>query len=202
MAEAERQHHQKTSRYDLLLKLIKMTMKRSCSSLNVQKIVEETYGGDSTVYGGPEMLVGIVENMLDKLESTVHERMTQHLKDNLIKERLERIEVIIQQAEGEYQQEQQNEQDDHDSAHQALNQALLPPDVTLEDVLIHAAYQEQLEQKKKLTQALQDVQEEIAALERGNEEAEQQILANKESLQQMAQVLEQSADVCSTVPMA
>ena len=192
----------KTSRYELLIKLIDMTVSRSRGSLNVEQIVQETYGDDVSAYGGQEMLEGIVDNMLEKWEETVKERMHQHLENNGVKERLREIDDIIHRVQEQAYQEEQNEIDDIDSARQALNDALLPADVELESLMCYVAYQKKLEQKEQLTKALQEVENDIALLQKHREEAETKVRENAQTLQQVAQTLEKSADVCSMVTTA
>jgi vacuolar-type H+-ATPase subunit I/STV1 len=186
-------------RFELLTKLVDMSLNKSRKALSVNQLVQETYGVDASFYGGKDMLHGIVHNMLDKIDETTKTEMTEYLKEHLVKERLERIEATIAHIEKEEERQQQQEDEDHGSAHLALDQTLLPPTVTLEDVLMYAAYQKQLEQKESMTQALSDLEEEIASLEQQHQQTQQKVLDNVKTLQDVAKTLEQSADVCSMV---
>lgn len=176
-----------------------MSIKQSRKALNVTQLVKETYGDDAAVYGGNDMLHGIVHNMLDKMDEITKDQMVQYLKDNLVQERLARIEIIIAQIEEEEQRQEEAEGQDYDSAHKALDQTLLPPTVTLEDVLMYAAYQKQLEQKESMTKLLHDLEEEIASLEQQHQQTQKIVVDNAKTLQDVAKTLEQSADVCSMV---
>jgi vacuolar-type H+-ATPase subunit I/STV1 len=186
-------------RFELLTKLVDMSLNKSRKALSVNQLVQETYGVDASFYGGKDMLHGIVHNMLDKIDETTKTQMAEYLKEHLVKERLERIEATIAHIEKEEERQQQQEDEDHGSAHLALDQTLLPPTVTLEDVLMYAAYQKQLEQKESMTQALSDLEEEIASLEQQHQQTQQKVLDNAKTLQDVAKTLEQSADVCSMV---
>jgi hypothetical protein len=186
-------------RFELLTKLVDMSLNKSRKALSVNQLVQETYGVDASFYGGKDMLHGIVHNMLDKIDETTKTQMAEYLKEHLVKERLERIEATIAHIEKGEERQQQQEDQDHGSAHLALDQTLLPPTVTLEDVLMYAAYQKQLEQKESMTQALSDLEEEIASLEQQHQQTQQKVLDNAKTLQDVAKTLEQSADVCSMV---
>eukprot|EP00980_Cylindrotheca_fusiformis_P001959 scaffold443_cov125-Cylindrotheca_fusiformis.AAC.8 len=184
-------------RYELLTRLIDMSLKKSRKALNVEQLVQETYGEDASVYGGNDMLHGIVHNMLDKMDETTKKQMDDYLKEQLVQERLERIEHVIAQIEDEEQRQQEEEEKDYESAHQALDQTLLPPTVSLEDVLVYAAYQKQLEQKENMTNALHKLEEEIQELEEEHKHTQQQVLENAKTLQDVAKTLEQSADLAT-----
>ncbi|CAJ1953404.1 unnamed protein product [Cylindrotheca closterium] len=192
----------KTTRYELLTKLIDMTLSRSRSSLNMDQMVRDTYGSDASIFGGQEILEGIVDNMLDKMEDTVKERINQHMEKLGVKTRLDEIEDIIHELEEEARRQQQSEQDDIDSARQAFDQAVLPEGVNLGKAIHYVAYQKKLEHKEQLAKALQDMEDEIAALKNQQEEAESKVRKNSQKLQQVAQTLEKSADVCSMVTAA
>ncbi|KAL3941600.1 MAG: hypothetical protein SGBAC_004074 [Bacillariaceae sp.] len=192
----------KTSRYEILTKLIDMTLSRSRSSLNVEQIVRHTYGNDASIAVKQEMLEGIVDNMLDKMEDTVKGKISQYLEKEGVKKRLDGIEGIIDKLEEEAHLEQQSEEDDINSAKQAFDEAVLPEGVNLGEAIRYVAYQKKLEHKEELAKALQEVEAEIATLKKQQEDAENEVRENAQTLQQVAQSLEKAADVCSMVTAA
>eukprot|EP00526_Cylindrotheca_closterium_P022916 CAMPEP_0113649018 /NCGR_PEP_ID=MMETSP0017_2-20120614/26031_1 /TAXON_ID=2856 /ORGANISM="Cylindrotheca closterium" /LENGTH=180 /DNA_ID=CAMNT_0000561335 /DNA_START=57 /DNA_END=599 /DNA_ORIENTATION=+ /assembly_acc=CAM_ASM_000147 len=179
-----------------------MTLSRSRSFLNVEQIVRDTYGNDASIFGGQEILEGIVENMLDKMEDTVKEKINQHLENQGAKTRLDEIEGIIHELEEEARRQEQSEKYDIDSAKQAFDEAVLPEGVNLGKAIHYVAYKKKLEHKEQLAKALKDIEDEIEALKTQQEEAESKVRENAQTLQQVAQTLEKSADVCSMVTTA
>jgi hypothetical protein len=191
MAVEDRYHH--------LLKLIDNGMGRARNSLNTPQLVEESYGEDASVFGGSEMLVGVMDSVLDKIQTQVRDDLMQYLQQRDLPKRLAKIESIIAKLESDEAFQAQAERQDRTSAHEALDVTLLPAGVTLEDVLAFRNYQRQQRQREELQDQEKIIKEEIAQLERLQVETQATVQSDLQQLQDVAQELERSADVCSMV---
>jgi chromosome segregation ATPase len=186
-------------KHQLLLKLIDNGMRRSRKALDSSQLVQESYGDDASVFGGTQMLVGVMDSMLDKVHEQVQQEMSEYIQQEHVKERLEKIESIMHKLEGQEAAQAAAERQDRTSAYEALDATLLPPGVSLEDVLAHQKYEKNKQQRTALEEEWNAVQEEIATLEREEAETQASVQQNLEQMQQVAKELERSADICSMV---
>lgn len=187
-------------RYDVLMQLIEMAMVRSRKELNTTKLVEASYGDNAAVFGGKEMLAGTMDDMLDKMhEQVLQQDLLDYLQKHGIEALLDRFESIVETLDQEDAAQAKAEQDDKESAERATDENLLPAGVTLENIVDYKFYQNALKQKEQMTKALQEVQEEIAILEKEQGEMSTQVESQQRVLQETAQELNRSADVCSMV---
>ena len=198
-------------RIDVLKRLIHLGMARSRQGLPPTKELVQTffyYGGEaeedassSLFAGGTEMLMGTVEDMLDK----VHDQVLQHnlptyLKDQGIEEMLNRFDDIVQTLEEEDAWMRHQDEQDQASAVHALQSSMLPVGVTLEQMVDYTQYQKALVQRDAMTKALEQVQDEIASLEQDYAEGMSHVREQQQqTLQTTAQALTRSADLCSMV---
>lgn len=190
----------KQRRFDLLKQVIETGMTRSRKALNTTKLVEASYGDDADVFGGTEILVGTMDDMLDKIhEQVLRQDLPAYLQEHKIENLLDRVESIVEALDQEEALQMQAERHDQESAIRAMDTTLLPAGVTLENVLDYHKYQQALAQKEQITKALQELQDEIAALEKEHDEQTGQVDAQHEILQHNAQELHRAADVCSMV---
>mmetsp|Transcript_19927 Transcript_19927/g.56320 ORF Transcript_19927/g.56320 Transcript_19927/m.56320 type:complete len:201 (-) Transcript_19927:39-641(-) len=187
-------------RYDVLMQLIEMAMVRSRKELNTTKLVEASYGDNAAVFGGKEMLAGTMDDMLDKMhEQVLQQDLLDYLQKHGIEALLDRFESIVETLDQDDAAQAKAEQDDKESAERATDENLLPAGVTLENIVDYKFYQNALKQKEQMTKALQEVQEEIAILEKEQAEMSTQVESQQRVLQETAQELNRSADVCSMV---
>jgi aminopeptidase N len=188
-----------TSRYHHLLKLIDNGMGRARSSLNTPQLVEESYGEDASVFGGSEMLVGVMDSVLDKIQPQVREDLLEYLQQQDFPQRLATMECVIAKLQKEEAFQAQAERHDRTSAQEVLDATLLPAGVTLEDVLAFRNYERQKRQREELQDQEKVIQEEIAELERLQVETQATVQSDLQELEDVAHELERSADVCSMV---
>jgi predicted nucleic acid-binding Zn-ribbon protein len=80
-----------------------------------------------------------------------------------------------------------------------MEAALLPGGDTLEHVVDYHTYRKALVQRDDMVKALQQVQDDIANLEQEYAEMTNQVTGQQEKLQETAQALTRSADLCSMV---
>ena len=187
-------------RMDVLMRLIHLGMARSRRALNSTELVHASYGDDASLFGGTEMLVGTLEDMLDK----VHDQVLLHdvpkvVKEYHIDEMLDRFDHIVRTLDEEVAQARHREEQDQASATHAMEAALLPWGVTLEHVVDFHTYRKALVQRDDMVKALQQVQDDIANLEQEYAEMTNQVTGQQQTLQETAQALTRSADLCSMV---
>jgi flagellar biosynthesis/type III secretory pathway chaperone len=186
--------------YAVLMQVIEAVMVRSRNALNTTQLVEASYGDDAAVFGGKDMLAGTMDDMLDTLHDQVLQQdLRAYLQNHGIEALLDRFESIFETLDTEDAARAKAELDDKESAGQAIDVSLLPPGVTLEDAVDYNNYQHALKQKEQMMKALQEVQEEIATLEKEQAEMSSHVESKQRVLQQTAQELNRSADVCSMV---
>ena len=189
--------YEEKSRYDRLMKLVDMGFQKSRQGLDTASLVEESYGQDA--YGSTELLYGVVNSMLDKVDETAKRELKEFLDQQGIPNRLERVEAIVNKLVQQELAVAQDEKEDAESSQEMLGQALLPPGISLEDVLLYNAYQSQMEQKKTLEETLQSVKEENQALEQEIAATQTTIGDHVQELQKVARTLEKSADGSSMI---
>ena len=187
------------SRYENLLKVIDSGMNHARKSLDTSRLVHDSYGEDTSVYGGTEMLVGVMDSMMDKINSTVDQDMKEYFQQQDIPKKLNEIDATIEKLKQEEAERAQKEEEDRNSTIGALNATLLPDGVTLDDVLTFQNYQHQIHQRNMLKEKLAALQEEIDQLEKNQQETKSSIDSCNQQLKGAAQELERSADVCSMV---
>lgn len=188
-------------RYDLLMKLIETGMIRSRQSLHSTDLVNASYGEDAAVvFGGTEMLAGTMDDMLDKMhEQVLKQDLPVYLEEQQIETLLDRVDRIVETLDREEAAQAQAEREDQESAIRAMDASLLPAGVTLDNVVDYHNYQRALAQKEQMANALQQVQDEIAALEKEQEEIKDHVDSKQQMLARTATVLNRSADICSMV---
>ena len=195
-------------RIDVLKRLIHLGMARSRQGLPPTKELVQTffyYGGEdasaaSLFAGGTEMLMGTVEDMLDKVHDQVlQDNLPTYLKDQGIEEMLNRFDDIVQTLEEEDAWVRHQDEQDQASAVHALQSSMLPVGVTLEQMVDYTQYQKALVQRDAMTKALEQVQDEILSLEQDYAEGMSHVREQQQTLQTTAQVLTRSADLCSMV---
>jgi glutamate-1-semialdehyde aminotransferase len=186
--------------YEVLGRLLETGMVRSRQALTTSSLVEASYGDDAAVFGGKEMLAETMDDMLDKLHDQVLQQdLREYLQKHGIEALLDRLDSIVEALNEEDAVRAQAELQDKESAERATDVNLLPAGVTLQDVVDYQLYQHAMTQKQSMTKALQEVQEEIATLEKEQAEMSIHVESKQRILQQTAQELSRSADVCSMV---
>jgi hypothetical protein len=187
-------------RLDVLMRLIHLGMARSRQALNTTDLVQASYGDDASLFGGTEILVATLEDMLDKMHDQVlgHD-LPMHLKQYNIQEILDRFDDVVRTLEQEDARELQREEHDQASATHAIDSSLLPTGVTLENVLDFYKYRNAHVQRDELATTLQQVQDEIAGLEQEYADVTSHVDSQQRILQEAAQALNRSADLCSMV---
>jgi hypothetical protein len=189
---------QDDQRIDVLMRLINLGLARSRQSLNTTELVQESYGEDASLFGGTEILVGTLEDMLDKMHDQVmNHDLPVYLKENKIKEMLDHFDDVVRTLEHEDAWEVQMEEHDQTSAAQAMDGTILPTGITLDNVLDFHKYRASLAQRDEMTRALAQVQDEIRALEQDYADMRNQMDSQQRILMETAQTLTRSADLCS-----
>lgn len=187
-------------RFDALTRLINIGMTRSRQALNTTELVQAAYGEDASVFGGTEMLVGALEDMLDNVhDQVVNQDLTKYLKEHKIEEMLDRFDHVLATLEAEEKWKSEQELQDQASAKQAVDTSVLPAGVTLENVVDFHKYRNALAKKDELAKALEQIHEEIAALEQEQTERTSALETQQQILHKNAQELNRSADICSMV---
>ena len=187
------------SRYQHLLTLIENGMQRVKKSLDTPQLVQDSYGEDASVFGGSDMLVDVMDGMIDKIQRTVKDDLTDYLQEQDVSSRLNKVDSIVAKLVESEAKLARADAEDRDSAKEALDETLLPEGVTLEDVLAFRNYERQKNLRDRLLEQLSKVKEEVAELEREQQETQDSVLEYNQHLQEVARELERSADVCSMV---
>ena len=174
-------------------------MQRVKKSLDTPQLVQDSYGEDASVFGGSDMLVDVMDGMIDKIQRTVKDDLTDYLQEQDVSSRLNKVDSIVAKLVESEAKLARADAEDRDSAKEALDETLLPEGVTLEDVLAFRNYERQKNLRDRLLEQLSKVKEEVAELEREQQETQDSVLEYNQHLQEVARELERSADVCSMV---
>ena len=145
------------------------------------------------------MLVDVMDGMIDKIQRTVKDDLTDYLQEQDVSSRLNKVDSIVAKLVESEAKLARADAEDRDSAKEALDETLLPEGVTLEDVLAFRNYERQKNLRDRLLEQLSKVKEEVAELEREQQETQDSVLEYNQHLQEVARELERSADVCSMV---
>lgn len=185
-------------RFEILLQLIETGLLRSRQALDTKQLVEASYGDDADLFGGTEMLVGTMDDMLDKVqEQVLHQDLPTYLQNNNIEGLLDRVEHLIEALDRQEAATAQVERDDQESALRALDTTLLPTGITLENLVDFHKYRTAMFQKEKLSKALEELQKEITTLENEQAERTRRVESQQQILIQSATEFDCSADSCS-----
>lgn len=181
---------------EVLWRLMETALKKARSEVNPTELVQQAYGDEDAQVLGQDMLVGALQDML---RDQVHESILLEFKDSHqdLAARLDKVAAILQQLDAEEAAQARAEQADREAAQRALEGGLLPEGVSLEDVKMHHEYQAALQQKERLQKALSEVQSEIEVLEQEVQTTSTDTTTT--ALNQVAQQLGQSADLCSMI---
>ena len=186
-------------RFSLIEKLISHALNQSREALSTEELVDRAYGEDAAVFGGKEMLVGTMEDMLDRLREEVDENFAQYLKKTGLEGFFADLEGRLAKLQQADDAAREAETRDQNQAQEAIEASSLPTGVSLEDVVAYNKYQSGLQQKKALQKRLEEAQAEIAALEQEEQEAAQILAEKQKSLETLSSSMTRSADICSMV---
>lgn len=201
-------------RYEQLWKLIQNGMKRSRQSVDTKQLIHTIYDEDaiSVLGGNSDMLVNVLESMFDKVEGQVTDELQEyfmtvpssqdqeqdqdqnhHLRMS-IRQRLEFVEQMIEQIQKEDEMKQEIENHDYDTTQQVLNNTLLPPNVSWEDILRYQEYQQQVKEKEVLQSQLDSIQKDIHILRQEQNDMKVSVNDNVKQLQHVVTELESTAN--------
>lgn len=191
-------------RYSSLIKGIDKVLVESRNAIDVEKAVEIAYQKDAQLFGGPEVLIKVMEGMLDRVSDTVTSEMKDYLENTTqrrggVQQELQRVEHILSTFSRAQEAHQQKEELDSASAKQALQQVQLPEKVTPMHVVQYRAHQLMLEEQQALKETIQQLEDESNALEERVTMAESDLKKQVETIEQVGNELDRTADVCSGI---
>jgi len=211
-----------TSSYESYLDLAEKALQKSRKSLDTRALIQLAYGNDTAHIGGSDMLVGILEDSIDKItKETVLEGLKRHgslnstcTQNNEVdvrntriekaaeispQERLNKIDQAISYVINWEQRRDKNEVLDAKSARESLHENLLPEGVTMEDVIVHREYVQRLQAQKTLQQELKRINDEISLLQNQNNEKGKKIREQLGQVEKVEQELQFSANSCAMI---
>lgn len=188
-------------RYSSLIKGIDKVLIESRNAIDVEQAVAIAYEKDAQLFGGPQVLIKVMEGMLDRVSDTVTSDMVNYLvkSNKRVEQELQRVEHILSTFSKVQEAQQKCEELDSASAKQALQQVQLPEKVTPMHVVQYRAHQLMLQEQQALKETIQQLEDESNALEEKVTMAESDLKKQVETIEQVGNELDRTADVCSGI---
>lgn len=208
--------------YENYLGLTERALQKSRESLDTRALIKLAYGNDTAHIGGNDILIGILDDVLEKIiKETVPQHIQrygtsspkqhqkkinreQQVEDSTAtmmtpKEHLDKIDkVVVDVIEWERQRDQV-ELSDIKSARESLNKNLLPEGVSMEGVITYREHEERLKARTVLQQELQRIEEEVSALKEARTTKQDKLRQEFEQLASLEKELESSANICAMI---
>jgi len=181
-------------RYQRLVEVLHLALKKSRSQLDVEEVVKECYGNDNVAVFQP-----LLEGVLEQAQSEVTTSTLAHCTSSQVDVKLQRLDSAIRTLDRETVARQRQMERDKASAEAALAQAQLPEGVTAQDWVQYQAYQRLMEEKKALEEEIAAEEAAVAELEAAQQQQASTTGKGVEEMQAFKEKLEKSADLCSTV---
>jgi len=181
-------------RYQRLLEVLDLALKKARSQLEVETIVKDCYGDDETT-----VFQTLLHNVLENAHAEVTAATTKNFQEKDVESKLLRVDAAIQKLERDAAAAKRQEAKDKASAEAALQQAQLPQGVTAQDMVQFQAYQRMIQEKKVLEEEISAEEAAIAKLEAAHEKQSSTTGKRVQDMQNTSKELEKSADLCSMV---
>jgi hypothetical protein len=206
-----------TTTYEQYIALVKRALSKSRQSLvDTKTLIKVGYDDDDEKiksFGGSQMLEGILDGLLDNIanETIVNDLQkycTRYTKDGqttttttttTIQQQLDYIDHIIHIVTEWEQKQEEMEKLDSINTQKVLDKALLPKDVTSEDVVTYREYQKKLDMKQKLKQQLEQIEKETQQMEEKQNQQTTQLQKQLDQVHNVERELETAANTCAMV---
>jgi hypothetical protein len=197
--------------YDKYIDLTRRVLQKSIQSLDTQNLIRQAYGDEKmTVFGGSDMLQGILDGLLDKMsKETVLQDFEEYCDSTSSrshetsglspKQYLHRIDNVIRFVVEWEDRRNRWEAKDAESAQQSLDVTLLPEGVTTDDVLHYRKYQQQLQAREALLHEILRVEQQVSTLQDEQDQTRAGIQEQLKRVQMVERQVEDAANACSMV---
>jgi hypothetical protein len=201
-----------TTTYEQYIALVKRALSKSRQSLvDTETLIKVGYDDDNEKiksFGGSRILEGILDGLIDKIANEtividLQKHCTRYTKDGqtttTIQQQLDYIDHIIHLVTEWEQKQEEMEKLDSISTQKVLDKALLPKDVTSEDVVTYREYQKKLDMKQKLKQQLEQIENETQQMEEKQNQQKTQLQKLLDQVHNVERELETAANTCAMV---
>jgi|EP00979_Chaetoceros_neogracilis_P004525 transcription termination factor NusB len=193
------------SKYSKLLLIISKAIKKSHSAISTPIVIEKCYGEDAAIFetggdgdddGCDNLLVGLLDTVLEKIDEELMEQIETIVKDKA-ESKLNNLDAAITNVNGLEQKAKEKEEHDRQSAQDAIRMSKIPQGIGIEDIMLYQAYFIQKKARDELLESVKSAQKECAELKEKLTEKEEHINKAVDTLNQRGESMSKAANICS-----
>jgi len=193
------------SKYSKLLHIISKAIGKSHAAISAPSVIEECYGEDAAIFetegdgdsdDGGNLLVGLLDAALEKIDEELMEQIEYIVKDKA-ESKLNNLDAAMAQVNELEQKAKEKEENDRQSAQDAIRMSKIPQGIGLEDIMLYQAYLIQKKARDELLESVKSAQEECEGLREKMMEKQETVNKVIDMLDQRGESMSKAADICS-----
>lgn len=191
----------KPKTFNRLIKAINRSLHETQESIDSHAAVEKCYGDDASLFGekdsATDMLANLVKGTIEDVNKSIKDDIEDILENETVESKLLVLDKVMDEHRRHEWTQKNAEDEDRRSVQDALERSTLPDKMTVDHVLKFQAYTIKSQARDEILARIENQTKANQALQNQIEEEKRKIQERIESMDDNAEILSNTANICS-----